>query len=68
MPLYEYSCKNCGETFDKIVSFADSDKLPNCPSCGKKDTRKLISAGAFLGVTSRGNGASVTTPPPSRFT
>ena len=68
MPLYEYTCKKCGETFDKIVSFSDADKLPSCPGCGAKETQKLISAGSFLGSTSRSGGSTVTAPPPSRFT
>ena len=68
MPLYEYTCQECGVSFDKIVSFAEADKLPSCPTCGAKDTRKLISAGAFLGATSRSGGSAITAPPPNRFT
>jgi putative FmdB family regulatory protein len=68
MPLYEYTCLDCGETFDKIVSFSEADKLPLCPSCGEKNTQKKISAGAFLGATSRESGTSLASPPPSRFT
>ena len=68
MPLYEYSCQECGESFDKIVSFSESDKLPTCPICGARKTRKKITAGAFLGATSRGSSRPVSSPPPSRFT
>jgi putative FmdB family regulatory protein len=68
MPLYEYTCHECGESFDKIVSFSEADKLPLCPKCGAQNTQKKISAGAFLGATSRGGGTSVSSPPPSRFT
>ena len=67
MPLYEYRCPDCGETFDKIVRFSESDKTPVCPSCGEKNAQKLISAGAVIGVSSSGN-TSVSRPASSPFT
>jgi putative FmdB family regulatory protein len=68
MPLYEYQCQNCGESFDKIVSFSEADKLPVCPECGAKETRKKITAGAFLGGSSNGGSSTVSRPPSSPFT
>jgi putative FmdB family regulatory protein len=33
MPIYEFRCKNCGETFEEIYNYSDS--LPTkCPKCG----------------------------------
>lgn len=44
MPIYEYSCKKCGnfETMQRITE----DPLKKCPTCGAKVT-KLISHSAF---------------------
>ena len=55
MPLYEYICSKCGESFDKIVRFSEADQMPDCPTCGEKETRKKISAGAVIGTSSTSN-------------
>jgi putative FmdB family regulatory protein len=47
MPLYEYKCEACQETFEEIVTLKEYDKLPPCPKCKSKQTKKLISAGRF---------------------
>ena len=44
MPIYEYSCKNCGE-FEVTQRMSESP-LKKCPTCGAKVT-KLISSSAF---------------------
>jgi putative FmdB family regulatory protein len=47
MPIYEYKCKKCGETFEAIQRFSDPE-LTQCQVCGKKGSvTKLISAAAF---------------------
>ncbi len=68
MPLYEYQCPKCGENFDKIVSFSEADKVPVCPNCGAEDTKKKISAGAFLGSASNGGNTTASRPVSSPFT
>jgi len=55
MPLYEYQCKHCQESFEKIVRFAEATLLPPCPTCGSTDTRKKISAAASLGNSTGGS-------------
>lgn len=40
MPIYEYKCKECGETFEVLVR---STEKPACPQCGSKSLRKLVS-------------------------
>ena len=40
MPIYEYKCKKCGETFEVLVR---STEKPACPQCGSKSLRKLVS-------------------------
>jgi putative FmdB family regulatory protein len=42
MPLYEYSCRDCGRTFEVLVK--ESDDQPTCPDCGATNPTKLMSA------------------------
>lgn len=46
MPIYEYECKNCGETLEELQSFSDPP-LKKCPSCKKNKLEKLISLSSF---------------------
>ena len=46
MPFYEYECPHCG--YDEEVLQKITDKpLTQCPSCGKKGLKKLMSAPVF---------------------
>jgi putative FmdB family regulatory protein len=45
VPLYEYRCKNCGHTFEKIQSFSAPEEK-ECPVCGGP-VERLISAPAI---------------------
>lgn len=52
MPVYEYLCKDCHETFTKALTIAVHDKEPiNCPKCGGKNVRQEFTA--FYPVTSK---------------
>lgn len=50
MPLYEYHCKDCGNKFEMLVNFSESDKKMKCPECGSENTEKLISGFASYGT------------------
>jgi putative FmdB family regulatory protein len=67
MPLYEYRCPDCGQTFDKIVRFSEADKIPICPNCGENNAQKLISASAVIGTSSSGS-TQLSRPASSPFT
>lgn len=41
MPLYDYLCKKCNQTFEFLVL---SSTVTTCPSCGSKHLTKLMSA------------------------
>lgn len=45
MARYEYRCEACGETFviEERISEHDSDASPECPGCGSRETRQLMS-------------------------
>jgi putative FmdB family regulatory protein len=46
MPFYEYQCKNCGHTLEAMQKVNDSP-LKKCPSCGKSQLTRLMSAPVF---------------------
>jgi putative FmdB family regulatory protein len=52
MPLYEYRCKSCGESFEKMIRFSEADRSPTCPACQSQDTQKKISVFASHGSSS----------------
>lgn len=39
MPIYSYKCLSCGECYDAMRSFADSDTSDICPKCGGEAKR-----------------------------
>lgn len=46
MPIYEYRCQSCENTFEKLVKMnADA---PPCPECGHTEVKKLVSASGFI--------------------
>lgn len=55
MPLYEYQCKKCRHTFEKIQQFSDPP-VRKCPKCGGA-VEQLLSAPA---VQFKGSGWYVT--------
>ena len=56
MPMYEYHCRNCGNTFDELVSSALVDDTDiQCPDCGENSAEKMMSAFASSGGSSAGS-------------
>lgn len=44
MPIYEYTCEQCGKDFDYLAkSMAASADLVPCPSCGSGKTKRRLS-------------------------
>jgi putative FmdB family regulatory protein len=46
MPIYEYRCADCGFQKDHLQKMSDAP-LAVCPSCGKENYAKLLSAAGF---------------------
>jgi len=44
MPIYEYRCEKCGESFEELEFSAHSDDKKQCPKCGSSDTKRIISS------------------------
>ena len=40
IPLYDYSCKGCGNAFEALVRESNP---PSCPACGGVDLERLFS-------------------------
>lgn len=49
MPLYEYGCTACGETFEIIASLAERDQKAACPACGGRDATRVFSPVTLTG-------------------
>lgn len=47
MPIYEYSCPDCGVEFERMRKLSDPP-LTVCPDCGRENVRKLISQTSFM--------------------
>jgi len=43
MPIYEFNCQKCGKHFENLILNNDDIKKLNCPSCGGKDIKRLLS-------------------------
>jgi putative FmdB family regulatory protein len=41
MPLYDYSCPGCGQSFEKRVPIAEADQT-SCPRCGSQQTKRQL--------------------------
>ncbi|NLH51123.1 MAG: zinc ribbon domain-containing protein [Myxococcales bacterium] len=68
MPIYEYTCDDCGHRFEKLVRSADP-AAPACPSCQSAKTHKQLSGFVSRSGNSVGGGSSAApAPSSSRFT
>lgn len=54
MPLYEFSCKECKQPFDKLVRSASVIPTITCPHCGSHDVQKELSVFATKPTASSG--------------
>lgn len=48
MPVYEYRCPDCTHLFEKLVSYSQSERGVDCPTCGAR-AGKLLSTFAAIG-------------------
>ena len=44
MPLYEYLCPECSNTFDAFLSIEEYSPLRVCPDCNAPSPRKITAA------------------------
>jgi putative FmdB family regulatory protein len=43
MPIYEYLCSGCAETFEELVPASGAAEV-RCPSCGDSAVTRLLSS------------------------
>lgn len=43
MPIYEYECLECRQTFEVRRCFSEADKPANCDRCQSQNTHRLMS-------------------------
>jgi putative FmdB family regulatory protein len=48
MPIYEYECGRCGTVGSQIVIGSERAKVPACPQCGARKTRRVMSTFATV--------------------
>jgi putative FmdB family regulatory protein len=51
MPIYEYSCKTCGNEFELLVR---GEMTPECPSCKSQELERAISLPRIKSETTQG--------------
>jgi putative FmdB family regulatory protein len=44
MPIYEYVCEACEQSFEKLVRSSTKQSDITCPSCESQDVRKKMSS------------------------
>jgi putative FmdB family regulatory protein len=57
MPLYEYRCRTCDDTFELRRSMSESNAPAPCPS-GHIDSMRLLSVFASVGAPASSAGSS----------
>ncbi len=48
MPIYEYACEECGESFEELYLPGAAKQPPVCPRCGAAQVRRKVSAAGFV--------------------
>lgn len=64
MPIFEFECSKCGETFEKLVRSGNTVVTIECPSCHSHRAKKKISS--FAHNRGASSTADLTTPASSR--
>jgi putative FmdB family regulatory protein len=49
MPIFEYSCRDCGRQFEAFVTQA---RTPACPDCEGENLSKMLSRPGMVGAAS----------------
>lgn len=49
MPVYDFTCQDCRQPFDKLVRSSALLSEVHCPTCGSLNVKKLLSSFATKG-------------------
>lgn len=56
MPLFEFTCRDCGQNFEELVRITSHIEGVTCPICNGTDVKKKVST--FASKTSGGSSPS----------
>ena len=57
MPMYEYTCSSCGESYELLRSADERDQASQCPHC-QAEAEHPRAASLFAGVSKSGSTGS----------
>jgi len=49
MPIYEFFCQDCNTIYNFLSRRINTDKQPDCPRCGRRKIKRMVSAFATIG-------------------
>lgn len=52
MPIFEFKCNNCGTVFESLCFRGSGEDKGACPSCGSKESEKVLSTFASVASAS----------------
>ncbi len=52
MPIYEYRCEDCNESFEVFVRSSSQKAKLTCPKCGSQKVKKAVSLFGAVGAGS----------------
>ena len=58
MPIYEYTCRDCGAKFEQFVRTMSGQDKFNCPKCNSKQTARALSVFAVGAEGARASSAA----------
>ena len=53
MPIYEYECTACGETFEHLIRSAKEEREAACTACGSRKIKRRLSVFSAHAAESR---------------
>jgi putative FmdB family regulatory protein len=59
VPIHEYRCLECGKKFEKLIRSMSSSAVVECPECGGRKVKKLLSA---FGIQTSGSSSDFSCP------
>lgn len=62
MPIFEFKCRACGESFEELVGVTADNGEVVCPHCGSANVQKKISGFASVGSRRSSSAASSCAP------
>jgi putative FmdB family regulatory protein len=55
MPIYEYTCRSCGQTFDALRGLREDDREVECPRCKEVNVERRMSLTATDATAPKSN-------------